>query len=48
MNTNEDTVILYVEDEEGIREGMSRTLGYFCDELLIANDGLEGLKLFKV
>jgi len=47
MNTKENTVILYVEDEEGIRNGMSKTLGYFCDELLIATDGLEGLKAFK-
>ena len=48
MDTQEEKIIiLYVEDEEGIREGLSKTIRYFCDELIGACDGLEGLKLYK-
>ncbi len=39
--------ILYVEDEEGIRENVKRPLGYFSSELYIACDGQEGLALYK-
>jgi len=39
--------ILYVEDEDGIRENVKRPLGYFSSELYLACDGQEGLELYK-
>ena len=39
--------ILYVEDEKNVREMMSRFIERFCDELFVAQDGQEGLELFK-
>lgn len=35
--------ILYVEDEEGIRDGLVPVLKYFSDELFVAVDGQDGL-----
>ncbi|MEA2073122.1 MAG: diguanylate cyclase, partial [Campylobacterota bacterium] len=35
------------EDEEGIRNQLSKFLNYFAKELFIAKDGQEGLELFK-
>ncbi|MEA1956561.1 MAG: response regulator [Campylobacterota bacterium] len=45
MSTN--PTILYVEDEERIRNELSKFLDYFSSELYIACDGVEGLELFK-
>ena len=39
--------ILYVEDEESIRDGLVPVLHYFSEELFVATNGLEGLELFK-
>lgn len=39
--------ILYVEDEEVLRVNTSRALSRLCSELFIANDGEEGLELYK-
>ncbi|SFV59888.1 diguanylate cyclase/phosphodiesterase (GGDEF & EAL domains) with PAS/PAC sensor(s) [hydrothermal vent metagenome] len=39
--------LLYVEDEDGIRDQLSRFLGYFSGELYLAKDGKEGLELYK-
>jgi response regulator RpfG family c-di-GMP phosphodiesterase len=39
--------ILYVEDEMGIRDELTRFLKRFSRELLVANDGKEGLELYK-
>jgi diguanylate cyclase (GGDEF)-like protein len=39
--------ILYVEDEPGIRDSLSGVLDYFCDELIVANDGVDGLRCYK-
>ncbi|MEA1955758.1 MAG: diguanylate cyclase [Campylobacterota bacterium] len=39
--------ILYVEDEQGIRENTKRPLKYLCDELLVACNGQEGLELYQ-
>ncbi len=39
--------ILYVEDEEVIRENTKRPLNYLCDELFIASNGQEGLEIYK-
>lgn len=41
------TVILYVEDEELVRDGYSRALQRYCKKLYIAKDGTEGIKLYK-
>ncbi|MEA1956600.1 MAG: diguanylate cyclase [Campylobacterota bacterium] len=39
--------ILYVEDEDGIRNQLSKFLKHFCSELYLAEDGKIGLELFK-
>lgn len=39
--------ILYVEDNEEVRLGYARTLKRYAKELYVANDGEEGLALFK-
>jgi len=42
-----DRLILYVEDEDEIRENTWRPLNYLCDTLLLADNGKEGLELYK-
>jgi len=39
--------ILYVEDEDDVREGYSRALKRISSELYTANNGVLGLELFK-
>jgi len=39
--------ILYVEDEKNIREELAEFLENFCETLYLAENGLEGLSLFK-
>ncbi len=39
--------ILYVEDENTVREELAEFLEDFCEVLYIAGDGVEGLKLFN-
>jgi len=39
--------LLYVEDEDGIRDQLSKFLGYFSSSLYLAKDGEEGLELYK-
>lgn len=39
--------ILYVEDEHDVREFTSKLLNSLFKEVFVANDGLEGLELFK-
>ena len=39
--------LLYVEDEDGIRDELSRFLKHFASELYVASDGKKGLELFK-
>jgi len=54
MNYDVDTVlpytesltILYVEDNDAIREAMSETLSLLCQDLYVAKDGLEGLEIY--
>ncbi len=43
----EDISILYVEDEEAIREGYGRALKRITDNVLFASNGKEGLEKFK-
>ncbi|HIP12298.1 MAG TPA: hybrid sensor histidine kinase/response regulator [Arcobacter sp.] len=47
MKKINDISILYVEDEKGVREGLADILKFFCTELHIACDGVEGLELYK-
>ena len=42
-----DLSILYVEDEDGIRKQLSRFLKYFSKSLYLAQNGKEGLELYK-
>jgi diguanylate cyclase (GGDEF)-like protein len=42
-----DISILYVEDEEAIREGYGRALKRISDHVMFAENGKEGLELFK-
>ena len=44
---NQDIKILYVEDEEQIRENTKRPLAYLSTELFLAKNGQEGLELYK-
>ncbi len=39
--------ILYVEDDEGIREGYTRALKRYAKELYLAKDGQEGLEQYE-
>jgi len=39
--------ILYVEDEKGVRDGLSDILSLFCINLYVACDGVQGLELYK-
>jgi len=39
--------ILYVEDENNVREMLSRFLKRFCNNLYVAQNGQEGLELYK-
>jgi len=39
--------ILYVEDEKNIQDELSDVIELFCDKLYLANNGLEGLKIFE-
>lgn len=44
----EDAIsILYVEDEESVRQGYARALGRMTDRLMLAANGEEGLALYK-
>lgn len=40
-------ILLYVEDEKLIREELSEVLEDFCDLLYVAENGAEGLELYK-
>jgi diguanylate cyclase (GGDEF)-like protein len=42
-----EITILYVEDEDGVREGYERTLSRYSKELYVGKDGVEGLELYK-
>lgn len=47
MDIEHGVSILYVEDEQEVREGYSKALSRFCDDLYVACDGKEGLELYK-
>lgn len=44
---NQNIKILYVEDEDQIRENTKRPLSYLSSELILAKNGIDGLRLFK-
>lgn len=39
--------ILYVEDEQGIRDELEEFLQHFCEKLYVAKNGAQGLELYK-
>jgi len=43
----EKPTILYVEDEEGIRNHLTRFLKNFCSSLFVAVNGEDGLEQYK-
>ncbi len=45
--TKHNISILYVEDEENVRAMLSRFLQRFCEKLYVAQNGEEGLELYK-
>lgn len=47
MQNSFKPTILFVEDEEAIRNQLGRFLKRFCKELFLAQNGLEGLELYK-
>jgi CheY-like chemotaxis protein len=42
-----DTTVLYIEDDLATQRLIKRILGKHCKEVFVANDGIEGLKLYK-
>ena len=42
-----EITILYVEDEDDVRDGYARALNRICNKLYLASNGLEGLELYK-
>ncbi len=46
-NYSKEITILYVEDEQDVREGYTRALQRVSKNLFTAKDGVEGLELFK-
>jgi CheY-like chemotaxis protein len=42
-----DITLLYVEDNEGMRQKVSSLLGKFFGNVLVASDGKEGLELYR-
>ncbi len=46
-NYSKDITILYVEDDKDAQEGYIRALSKICSTLYVANNGVEGLEIFK-
>ena len=42
-----DTTILYIEDDLPTQKLIKRILGRHCKEVFVANDGVEGLSMYK-
>ena len=47
MNNRKIGKILFVEDETPIQSELGEYLGEYCNELLLADDGFQGLSQFK-
>jgi len=47
MTTKQNLTILYVEDEQSIRERLARFISRFCTQLYTASNGEEALILYK-
>ena len=47
MSNEKKITILYVEDEDGVRNMLSQFIARFCDQLYTAKNGKEGLDLYK-
>jgi len=42
-----DTTVLYIEDDLPTQKLIKRILGRHCKEVFVANDGVEGLSMYK-
>jgi len=47
MKNKHNIKILYVEDEKNIRDMLSKFISRFCSDIFIAENGAEGLELYK-
>ncbi len=47
MNKVKNIRILYVDDEACMRENVVEYLGYYCDHVYQAKDGVEGLQMYE-
>jgi len=43
----DDTTILYIEDDLSTQKLIQKILKRYCKEVFVANDGVEGLELYK-
>ena len=48
LNDKTPIKILYVEDEEDVRDGYAKALQRSCSKLIIAKDGKDGLESYKL
>ena len=42
-----DTTVLYIEDDLSTQKLIKKILGRHCKEVFVANDGVEGLSMYK-
>ncbi|MEA3490769.1 MAG: response regulator [Campylobacterota bacterium] len=42
-----DTTVMYVEDDLATQKLIEKILNRYCKEVFVANDGIEGLALYK-
>ncbi|MDD2699061.1 MAG: response regulator transcription factor [Arcobacteraceae bacterium] len=47
MNLIKQSNFLYVEDDEIIAKNMSKLLSHFCNSIVVCNDGIKGLDIYK-
>ncbi|RLA59440.1 MAG: DNA-binding response regulator, partial [Epsilonproteobacteria bacterium] len=47
LNYSSTLTVLYVEDDKAIREQMTETLQEFFQQVIVAEDGQEGLEKFS-
>ena len=47
MNSFKDLSILYIDDEPCMHKNVVEYLGYYCDHVYEAQDGVEGFALYE-
>ncbi len=47
MDSLKNLKLLYIDDEEFIREDAVEYLSFYCDNVYEASDGLDGLEKYK-